>query len=195
MRTRAYARLSFGPLALTLQKAGRAVKPLAKAAKCSTFGQAIFATCTFWSSDRQIRVTRLLSVCAKHAIRGSFWLASLMLLSWVRSRTMRSKIFSALKALIFVTGATALQACFFGGGHPYYSQPAPYAYGPSYGPPSTYAYAGRPAYGYAVPPRDGDYDDHHQWHDRGWWVQNNHPWVQQHHTDWIGHSHDDHDRH
>jgi hypothetical protein len=26
-------------------------------------------------------------------------------------------------------------------------------------------------------------------------VQNNHPWVQQHHPDWIGHSHDDHDRH
>jgi hypothetical protein len=113
---------------------------------------------------------------------------------------MRSNIFTALKALIFVAGATALQACFFGG-HPYHSEPPPYSYGPSYygPPPSTYAYAPAPAYGYAAPPRVGDYDDHHQWHDRDWWIQNNRPWVQQHHPDWDtarGHEHDnDHDHH
>ncbi len=99
------------------------------------------------------------------------------------AKTYSAKIYPALKALIFVAGAALLQACFYGGGHPYYAEPAPYAYRP----PSSYAYAAPPAYGYAVPPRVGDYDEHHQWHDRSWWVQNNRRWVQQHHPDWIGH--------
>ena len=115
---------------------------------------------------------------------------------------MRSKIYSALKALIFVAGATALQACFFGGGHRYYSDPAPYSYGPSYGPsyygpPSSYAYGPAPAYGYAVSPRERDYDEHYQRRDYGR-VQNDHPMVQ-HHPDRAaahGHGHDDdHDHH
>jgi hypothetical protein len=109
---------------------------------------------------------------------------------------MRSKIFPALKAMILVVGAVTLQACFYGG-HPYGPAygPDPYAYGPgpayAYGPPRSYIYT--------PPPRVGDYDEHRQWHDRDWWVQNNHPWVQQHHPDWVAsraHGHDsDHDHH
>jgi len=120
---------------------------------------------------------------------------------------MRSKIYSALKALIFVVGASALQACFFGGGHRYYSEPgyysepAPYSYGPSYGPsyygpPSTYAYGPAPAYGYAAPPRVRDDDDHYQRRDYGR-VHNEH--AMEHHADRAaahGHGHDDdHDHH
>ena len=112
---------------------------------------------------------------------------------------MRSDIFplsfpSAIKTLTFIAGAALLQGCFFGGGgHPYYADPAPY--GPSYGAPPAYAYAApAPTYRYAAPPRIGDYDEHHAWHDRDWWVQNNHPWVVQHHPDWVAHEHD-HDHH
>ncbi|HVB80338.1 MAG TPA: hypothetical protein VNE82_10405 [Candidatus Binataceae bacterium] len=102
----------------------------------------------------------------------------------------RSKISLVLKALISVVGAVSLQACFYGG-HPYYSQAEPYGYAPA----PAYGYARPPAYAYA--PRVGDYDEHHQWHDRNWWVQNNHVWVQHHHPDWIatrehGHDHDEH---
>jgi hypothetical protein len=94
-----------------------------------------------------------------------------------------SKIFLALKAMIFVAGAVTLQACFFGG-HPAYG-PDPYAYGSGPG----YAYGGSPAYVYGRPPVVGDYDDHHAWHERDWWVRNNHPWVRQHHPEWIAHEH------
>jgi len=103
---------------------------------------------------------------------------------------MRSKILPVLKTLIFVVGAVSLQACFYGGHR--YAQPAPYTYAPA----PAYGYAQPPAYAYGPPPRVGDYDDHHQWHDRDWWVQNNHPWVQQHHPDWMEHGKDnDHDHH
>jgi hypothetical protein len=115
----------------------------------------------------------------------------------MRSNIFRPSLANAFKALVFIAGTTILQGCFFGGGHPYYADPGPY-YGPSsYGPPAAYAYAPRPAYGYAAPPRVGDYDEHHEWHDRDWWVQNNRPWVQQHHPTWMAsHEHDgDHDRH
>ena len=107
---------------------------------------------------------------------------------------MRSKIYAAVKVLAFVAGAAMLQACFFGGGgHPYYGGgPDPYAYSP--GPP-VYAYGPAPAYGYARPPIRGDYDDHHDWHDRNWWMQNNRPWVEQHHPRWIGHEHEEHEEH
>jgi hypothetical protein len=113
---------------------------------------------------------------------------------------MRSKISPVLKTLIFVAGAMSLQACFYGG-HPYYSQPAPYAYAPApaygYAPAPAYGYARPPTYAYAPPASVGDYDEHHQWHDRDWWVQNNHAWVQQHHPDWVasreqGHDHEYH---
>jgi len=101
---------------------------------------------------------------------------------------MRSKILPVLKTSIFVLGALSLQACFYGG-HPY--GPAPYAYAPA----PAYGYARPPAYAYAPPPRVGDYDAHHQWHDRDWWVQNNHPWVQQHHPDWIASREQGHEYH
>jgi hypothetical protein len=118
---------------------------------------------------------------------------------------MKSKISPVFKALIFVAGAVSLQACFYGGHHRV--QPAPYGYssGPAYGyapqpaPQPGYGYARPPAYKYAPPPQVGDYDEHHQWHDRDWWVQHNRPWVQQHHPGWVasqGHGHDnDHDNH
>jgi hypothetical protein len=122
-----------------------------------------------------------------------------------RQTTMKSKIAPVFKALIFVAGAGSLQACFYGGHHR--AQPAPYGYssGPAYGyapqpaPQPEYRYAPPPAYKYAPPPQVGDYDEHHQWHDRDWWVRHNRPWVQQHHPAWLasqGHGHDnDHDNH
>ena len=36
-------------------------------------------------------------------------------------------------------------------------------------------------------PGDGDYDEHHNWHDRGWWGANRHDWVAQHHPEWAAH--------
>jgi len=105
---------------------------------------------------------------------------------------MSSKIYSALKVLGFIAGAAMLQACFFGGGHRYYDDPEPYAYSP--GPP-VYAYGPAPAYGYAAPPVIGDYDGHHRWHDRDWWVHNDRSWVTQHHRNWIGHERAEHEEH
>jgi hypothetical protein len=108
-----------------------------------------------------------------------------MLLICREDSAMKSKIFPALKTLILVFGAVSLHACFYGG-HRY--EPAPYAYEPP------------PRYVYAPPPPVvvyGDYDEHHAWHDRDWWVRNNHPWVEHHHPDWVAsreHGHDrDHD--
>jgi hypothetical protein len=95
---------------------------------------------------------------------------------------MKSKIFPALKTLILVFGAVSLQACFYGG-HRY--EPAPYAYEPP------------PRYVYAPPPPVvvyGDYDEHHAWHDRDWWLRNNHPWVEHHHPDWVASRENGHDR-
>jgi hypothetical protein len=31
----------------------------------------------------------------------------------------------------------------------------------------------------------GDYDSHQQWHDAGWWLQNQHNWVASHHPEWT----------
>ncbi len=31
----------------------------------------------------------------------------------------------------------------------------------------------------------GDYDNHQQWHDAGWWLQNQHNWVISHHPEWT----------
>lgn len=104
---------------------------------------------------------------------------------------MRSKFFPIMKALIFVAAAATLQACFY---EHHYPPPEPYGYG--YAPGPAYAY-GAPPYAYAPPPV-GDYDEHHEWHNRDWWIQNNHPWVQQHHPNWIAHERrhdDDHDHH
>ena len=49
--------------------------------------------------------------------------------------------------------------------------------------------AAPPAYVYGRPPVVGDYDEHHTWHERDWWIRNNHPWVQQHHPEWMAHEH------
>ena len=34
---------------------------------------------------------------------------------------------------------------------------------------------------------DGDFDDHHEWHDRDWWHDHHPDWVDQHHPDWYKH--------
>jgi hypothetical protein len=64
-------------------------------------------------------------------------------------------------------------------------------YGPGYGygPGPGYAYAPAPAYaaGYGRPVIVGDYDDHHAWHDRDWWVSHDRGWVQSHHHEWLEH--------
>lgn len=31
----------------------------------------------------------------------------------------------------------------------------------------------------------GDYDSQQQWHDAGWWLQNQHDWVIAHHPEWT----------
>ena len=31
----------------------------------------------------------------------------------------------------------------------------------------------------------GDYDNHQQWHDANWWLQNRHDWVIEHHPEWT----------
>jgi len=50
-----------------------------------------------------------------------------------------------------------------------------------------------PGYYSAGPPVIvGDYDDHHVWHDRDWWVGHNRDWVSTHHHEWLEH-HDEHE--
>jgi hypothetical protein len=100
--------------------------------------------------------------------------------------SMYEKASKVLLVLLPVGAALMLQACFFGGGHPYHRYGYGYAPPPVDPPPVAYAYQ--------PPPRVyGDYDDHHAWHDRDWWIKNNRPWVQHHHPAWLGHDHDDHD--
>jgi len=77
------------------------------------------------------------------------------------------KLISVLALVVFLGGsALAVQGCF--------EAPAPaYGYYP-YG--SAYTTA---------PVVYGDWDEHHVWHDRDWWVANRRPWVQQHHREWL----------
>jgi len=70
------------------------------------------------------------------------------------------------ESLLLLGGMFALSACFYGPGDP------GYAYGPHYG------------YAAAPPVIVGDYDEHHVWHDRDWWVSNRHDWVLHHHPEW-----------
>jgi hypothetical protein len=93
---------------------------------------------------------------------------------------MRGKILLGFGAFLLLLGTLTFQACFEE------NYPA-YGYAPEYG------YA--PAYGYAAPPPGvvGDYDDHHVWHDRDWWVHNHRDWVEQHHRGWIEHHNHDRD--
>ncbi|HZO80720.1 MAG TPA: hypothetical protein VFB33_03420 [Candidatus Binataceae bacterium] len=97
-------------------------------------------------------------------------------------------------ALFPALAALTLGACFYGGPRPYY------AYGPGYTAPPVYAaaplYSAPPVYAYqTVRPGYGDWDDHHVWHDRDWWLDNNRPWVQEHHPQWLSkHQQERHDR-
>jgi hypothetical protein len=59
--------------------------------------------------------------------------------------------------------------------------PAPYAYGG----PAYYPYGPGPAY--RPPVVYGDWDEHHAWHDRDWWMANRRPWVESHHHEWLEH--------
>ena len=74
----------------------------------------------------------------------------------MRHTTMRTGIIAACKALLLVLPMLAFQACFEEHHHP------PYEYG-------TY----------------GDYDEHHDWHDRRWWIDHRRDWVEEHHHEWL----------
>lgn len=104
---------------------------------------------------------------------------------------MTRKILFAAEALFLLGGVFVLQACF-----------GP-RYAPGYG---RYGYAPGPAYThaqpYVAPPPAylyGDYDAHHVYHDRDWWVRNDRSWVQRHHPDWLAssehHEHQEHQGH
>ncbi len=98
------------------------------------------------------------------------------------------KIWTYLAGGALIATTLALQGCFesvpaapaYGYNYPAYGYNYP-AYG--YNPPVIYP--GRPVYGTPAPTVYGDYDDHHQWHDRDWWVNNRRPWVEQHHREWL----------
>jgi hypothetical protein len=91
--------------------------------------------------------------------------------------TMKSKLLAIAKVSLLSLMAVGAAACYEAG-------PAYPVYGGGY-----------PAYGYRAPAPVvvGDYDEHHAWHDRNWWVANNRGWVQEHHSDWLNH-HDEHGR-
>lgn len=90
---------------------------------------------------------------------------------------MTSKIFLTLGTSAIVFGMLGLQGCFV------VEEPRHVA--PAYGYPA-YDY---PAYGYAAPAPPvlvyGDYDEHHAWHERNWWVNSRRDWVKEHHPDWL----------
>jgi hypothetical protein len=97
---------------------------------------------------------------------------------------MNSKIVTAIGATSLFLGVFALQGC-------YESNYPGYGYG--------YGYGSGPAY-YSTPVVVGDYDEHHSWHDRDWWVSNRRDWVGEHHKEWLAHNdrddrHHDHDEH
>jgi hypothetical protein len=84
---------------------------------------------------------------------------------------MWSKTLRFVQLSLFALAAFAGQACF----EEHYSSPYP---GPGYytsGPPAIV----------------GDYDDHHVWHDRDWWVGHNRDWVSTHHHEWLAHHDED----
>jgi hypothetical protein len=83
-----------------------------------------------------------------------------------------SKIITAIGATSLVLGMFALQGC-FESNYP--------GYGGGYG------YGSGPAY-YSTPVYGGDYDEHHSWHDRDWWVNNRRDWVEDHHKEWVSHN-------
>lgn len=102
---------------------------------------------------------------------------------------MNAKIFTIVKLSLLGGLIFAAQACFESQPYPVYGG----GYGGGYGGPAYYAR------GYDAPPVVvGDYDDHHAWHDRSWWVGHDRGWVQVHHQEWLhhdDHGHHDHDDH
>jgi hypothetical protein len=86
---------------------------------------------------------------------------------WILEVSTMKKLIVLAEGLLLLCGSLMSSACFYG------PRPDPdYAYGPRYG--------------YVAPPlvAAGDYDDHHVWHDRGWWVSNHRDWVMAHHPGW-----------
>jgi hypothetical protein len=73
-------------------------------------------------------------------------------------------------------------------------------YGPAYAYNNPgYVYNPRPVYVAPAPvypnPRVGDWDEHHQWHDRDWWEDNRRPWAEEHHPEWFPQRHASHENH
>ncbi len=84
------------------------------------------------------------------------------------------KLISLLVLTMFIGGsALALQGCFEEGYTP------AYGYGYGYNAPY-YPYGSA----YAAP-QGGDWDEHHEWHDRDWWMGHRRPWVEEHHHEWL----------
>ena len=84
------------------------------------------------------------------------------------------KILFAIPAAALIGGALMLQGCFYEEDHAY----------PAYG-----YYGGGPTIVY------GDWDEHHYWHPRDWWVGHREEWVEHHHPDWLAfREHHHHDR-
>lgn len=81
-----------------------------------------------------------------------------------------SRLVKALALTVTISGALILQGCF----EEHYVPAPAYGYGYGYGAP---VYGGHVVY--------GDWDEHHIWHDRDWWVANRRPWVEQHHREWL----------
>ncbi len=81
------------------------------------------------------------------------------------------KLISLLALVILLGGpALALPGCFEEEYTPAYGYGSYYPYGP----------------GYAAPPVVyGDWDEHHVWRDRDWWVEHRRPWVEEHHHEWL----------
>jgi hypothetical protein len=90
----------------------------------------------------------------------------------------RRRIWTYLASGALILTTLALQGCF--------EAPVAPAYGYGYGYNSPAVYPEGPVYG-SPPPVViyGDYDDYHRWHDRDWWVDNQRPWVEQHHREWL----------
>jgi hypothetical protein len=94
---------------------------------------------------------------------------------------LRSKIISRiLKASVFVPFVFACQACLYGPGPG--DPPPAYGYGGGYSYYHPAPVVVRPA-----PVIVGDYDAHHVWHDREWWMGHDRGWVEAHHHEWLEH--------
>jgi hypothetical protein len=79
------------------------------------------------------------------------------------------KIIGLLTLTVLIGGsALAVEGCFEAGPGYGYGDSAPY-----------YPYYSGAPVGY------GDWDEHHTWHDRDWWVGNHRPWVEEHHHEWL----------